>query len=187
MIKNLPSKRYEIFQTLFEKHVTLIQEQVRRVEAMREIYTIASEVMASLDMPNDHKENFGAGYVTITVQATPDDRLSVFEGIVEIIGERLKTAGLHPTGKVLMDVGGHWHDIECRWWCGASNNRASKMLKIVFECPKEGLRDLQWVTSERVVTTTEYKGVPREEKTYGHSTLRVVGADDIAQGLAELL
>jgi hypothetical protein len=189
MTKNLPAKKYEIFQTLFEQHVSIVQEQVRRVEAMRPIYNVVRDVMLLVDLPNDQTPTFGTGYVMVKVVAAEHDTLAKFKDIAAMIGARLLALDLHHSGEPMTEIGGHWHDIEFRWYCDApSGPKRSQLLKIVVECPASGLRDLEWETTSRVLTIQEYKGVPRNVTHYGaHPTLQVVGADDIAQGLAELL
>jgi hypothetical protein len=185
MTKNLPAKKYEIFQTLFEQHVSIVQDQIRRVEAMRPIYNVARDVMLLVDLPNDQSPTFGTGYVMIKIVAAAHDTLAKFNDIATMIGARLVALDLHPSGAPMTEIGGVWHDVEYRWFCGKERGQ---MLKLVFECPLEGLRDLAWEKSDRVITCSEYKGVPRNVTHYGaHPTLQVVGADDIAQGLAELL
>lgn len=191
MKKNLSAMRYEVFQTVFEEHVSKVQQTVRAAEALRPYHDVVREVLAAAKLKNDVKVSIeircgSFTAVTVKVIATPSDERLAFNDLAMVIGQGLKDAGLHETGTPKATIGG-WRPCLLYTWCDKLDRRSGvygfRQVELDVVCPPEGLRDYGFRRQQRRYVEDEFIGFIRTPRVYPHAGFRTVATDGIPVGL----
>jgi len=127
------ARRYETFQTVFEKQVGLVQVQVRELEKLRPIHNVVCEVLELANLPNDTQVKLSMFGVTVQVVAVHADTFYKFNELAGEIGTRLKTAKLHATGLPALKLGGWHHCFDYTWRCRLPGDRLGLARSLVVE------------------------------------------------------
>jgi hypothetical protein len=98
MTTNLPTKRYDIFISAFEKVVERKQKEIERVNALQKAYEIARTALERLELKNDTVLELHERGIDISISPLPTDKKGFYDAMLKEIGQELKAFNLHPTG-----------------------------------------------------------------------------------------
>jgi hypothetical protein len=95
---HVPSKRYDIFITAFDKLVAEAQKEIAKADKLMRPYEIVRGVMERADLKNDVSLYLKPGEIHLYIRVMDDDHREVFDQILREIGRELRGANLHPSG-----------------------------------------------------------------------------------------
>jgi hypothetical protein len=157
-VQKLPAYRYELFITAYEKKVAEMQEYVRRMEKMEQIYNILVEAATPFRLPNDQDLILNDNSVVLTIKAVPNDMLATFDQLAKSIGEALQKTGLHRDGEP--SVASYGARIEYKFRVGKfdpSKDKERPTVSIIVELPTCGIRDADVNCEQCTYTYTSFK------------------------------
>lgn len=94
----VPSKRYDIFQSAFEKKVAALQEDVKKLDRFQGVYSAAREALIALNLDNDTRLELQPYGVFISIQVKDDETMDNLHRVFDEIGNALVQRKLHNDG-----------------------------------------------------------------------------------------
>lgn len=136
-INKLPSKRYDLFITAFEKYVTKQQEAIRAAESMERIYNLVREALTAADLGNDTRMELEPNALTVTIMVDEGDHISTFAALAANIGAALHKNKLHSDGKPAVGKRGISPRVEYRFVV-LQDSLPVRSASIVLRLPDKG-------------------------------------------------
>lgn len=151
----VPSKRYAIFQSAFEKRVAEIQKEVEALDSLQGIYTAAREALIAVNLDNATKLELGNKYVYILINVKDGDTMDTFHPLLDEIGNSLVQRKLHSDG-LPVDSSWNQYDKQFEWKCrNPSDPHSYRSLLLELNVPWEGTDHIEIIKEEKKVDHTE--------------------------------
>jgi len=151
----VPSKRYAIFQSAFEKRVAEIQKEVEALDSLQGIYTAAREALIAVNLDNATKLELGNKYVYILINVKDGDTMDIFHPLLDEIGNALVQRKLHIDG-LPSDASWNQTDKQFEWKCrNPADPYTYRSLILELSVPWEGTDHIEILKEEKHVERTE--------------------------------
>lgn len=159
----VPSKRYDIFQSAFEKKVAEAQKEIESLNKLQGLYTAAREALIAVNLDNDTRLEMYGNYqqVHIRVIVKDGDTMDTFHPLLDELGNALVQRKLHPTGQPAARES--YIDREFTWNCPRDKTSVQK-LQLTLDVPFDGTDCV-----EIAKTTNRREVVDEERRAIWHS------------------
>jgi hypothetical protein len=147
-----PSRRYDIFQTAFEKKVTEAQEEIKALERLSRVYEIVRLALERAALQNDVKIELRQHGIKCVIQLLPNDRKKIFDTILAEIGNELKALELHDGVPSRMALG---YALDHDFYLSTLN----AWVELKLEVPKEGTNYIRVVKRQVSIPATTHTAI----------------------------
>lgn len=125
----VPSKRYDIFQSAFEKRIAAIQAEVKKLDSFQGVYSAAREALIAVNLDNDVKLNLEVYGVYIVIHVKDDETMDNFHPVLDEIGNALVQRKLHSDG-IPAETSYNGLDKEFIWNCRVGDKVCPLVLQL---------------------------------------------------------
>lgn len=158
----VPAKRYDIFQTAFEKKVAEAQKEIEALNALQGLYSAAREALIAVNLDNATTLEMSGKYqqVHISVIVKDGDTMDTFHPLLDELGNALVQRRLHPTGQPAMRE--EYIDRKFVW--NIQRDKTLQRLQLTLDVPFNGTDCIEIVKS-----TIRKEVVDEERRAVWHS------------------
>jgi len=164
----VPSHRYDIFLTFFEKKVHALQQEVENMRRAERIYNIAREELEKAKLPNDIRLDTRGECVDIDIHITEENHWKHFLPLIEALGKRVRPEDPVPAFSGVSTATLHWYwSKECNTilyvtafipWKGTKFCRVDT----ITETRQDTKRKFIWSDKPWAETAAKQVGVPTD-------------------------
>ena len=159
MIKNLPSKRYDLFIKAFEKKVEEAQKAIAKMDKLMRPYEICRAALEKAELENETKLELNSDGIRVTIIPLQADKKGFYQTVLTEIGKELQRSNLHSTGEASEGVTSY--DFFHRWSLKGFTETIPPKIELRIDVPMTGTDYIKIIEDNpRIQTYTEVDRKP---------------------------